>query len=91
MPTGVVDIFMLVDNMKGGRIKCPYSVTTLNPNFNQNKMSQFSQVMQSFPQFVGETQCDFDQALDWVIDQCNFRKLTDEEVNEVEKVFEDNI
>ena len=54
-------------------------------------MSQFSQVMQSFPQFVGETQCDFDQALDWVIDQCNFRKLTDEEVNEVEEVFEDFI
>jgi len=34
MPTGVVDIFMLVDNMKGGRIKCPYSVTT-QPNSNQ--------------------------------------------------------
>ena len=28
MPTGVVDIFMLVDKLKGGRIKCPYSVTT---------------------------------------------------------------
>ena len=81
---------MLVDNIKGGRIKCPYSVS-IQPKQNQNKMSQFSQVMQSFPQFVGETQCDFDQALDWVIDQCNFRKLTDEEVNEVEKVFEDNI
>jgi hypothetical protein len=55
------------------------------------QFSQFSQVMQSFPQFVGETQCDFEQALDWVIDQCNFRKLTDAEVNEVEEVFEDNI
>ena len=90
MLIGLGGIFISVDNMKGGRIKCPHSVTT-KPNFKQNKMTQFSQVMQSFPQFVGETQCDFDQALDWVIDQCNFRKLTDEEVNEVEEVFEDNI
>ena len=51
-------------------------------------MSQFSQVMQSFPQFVGETQCDFDQALDWVIDQCNFRKLTDEEVAKFRAIIE---
>ncbi len=63
----------------------------MKTNSNQTKMTQFSQVMQSFPQFVGETQCDFELALDWVIDQCNFRKLTDAEVNEVEKVFDDNI
>ena len=28
---------MLVDKLKGGRIKCPYSVTTLNPT--QTKMT----------------------------------------------------
>ena len=38
MLTGVVDIFMLVDNVKGGRIKCPYSVSTKPTNF-QNKMT----------------------------------------------------
>ncbi len=78
----------LITHSKGGRVECPYSMKT---NSNQTKMNQFSQVMQSFPQFVGETQCDFELALDWVIDQCNFRKLTDAEVNEVEKVFDDNI
>ena len=30
---------MLVDKLKGGRVKCPYSVTTQPTNFIQNKMT----------------------------------------------------
>jgi hypothetical protein len=51
----------------------------------------FYQAMQSFPQFVGETQCNFDQAVDWVLDQCNWCYLTNAEYELVEEVFEDNI
>ena len=51
----------------------------------------FYQAIQSFPQFVGETQCDFDQAVDWILDQCNWCYLTNAEYKLVEEVFEDNI
>jgi hypothetical protein len=46
MLIGVVDIFMLVDNVKGGRVKCPYSVSTQPTNF-QTKMTHYNPYVQN--------------------------------------------
>jgi hypothetical protein len=46
MLIGVVDIFMLVDNVKGGRVKCPYSVRTNPTNF-QTQMTHYNPYVQN--------------------------------------------
>jgi hypothetical protein len=51
----------------------------------------FFSALQSLPQFVGETDATFDQALDWVLDQCDwtFAMLSNAEFRMFEELFDE--
>jgi hypothetical protein len=53
-----------------------------------NRDSFFS-ALQSLQQFVLETDADFDQALDWILDQCNWSYVTSAEWNMFEEHYND--
>lgn len=53
----------------------------------------FLSALQSLPQFVLETDADFEQALDWVLDQCEWDSamLSGAEFRMVENLFNEVI
>ena len=51
----------------------------------------FFSALQSLPQFVLETDADFNQTLDWVLDQCEWCSLSNAEFRMVEEVFNEVI
>jgi len=51
----------------------------------------FFSTLQSLPQFVLETDANFDEALNWVLDQCQWCTLSNAEFRMVEEVFEEAI
>jgi len=51
----------------------------------------FFSALQSLPQFVMETDANFEQALDWMLDQCEWCTLSNAEFRMVEEVFEEAI
>jgi len=53
----------------------------------------FLSALQSLPQFVLETDADFDQAVDWVLDQCDWTSamLSGAEFRMIEQLFDEVI
>ena len=51
----------------------------------------FFSALQSLPQFVMETDANFEQALDWMLDQCEWCTFSNAEFRMVEEVFEEAV
>ena len=54
-----------------------------------NNREKFFEVMGSLRGFILETECDFNTAVDWVTDQCDWNYLTNSEFTLVSEVFDE--
>ena len=60
-----------------------------NNHTDMTNRDSFFSALQSLHQFVLETDADFDQALDWILDQCNWCYVTSAEWNMFEEHYND--
>ena len=84
MPTGVVDIYMLVDKLKGGRVKCPYSVTTQPTKLPMNFQTEIALALRDF---MNHMQPDLNDAVDWVCEVFDVN-ATDELIDSIADEFD---
>ncbi len=70
-------------------LKCPSSVSTQFKHTMITSLTPFSSVVAGFPQFIEETNADWDMATDYILSQVS--ALTYSEWAIVEKIYDETI